>query len=205
MPSRAFTDFDQRLSEVQQLLDAHSALTRLRNAEAALRAGGQTLQNVAEVVQHLVSEPRRGRPREVQALNSAGIALLSAHLQGFFSDLFDEVARATLDGKVGNTQAVIDSANKRGNPNEENITRLFNSIGYAALLDGVSWQRMNNKQMKAKLRALNELRNKIVHGSPQTVAKSTLKNYLAVMRTLAEKVDEKLRREVRGVTGADPW
>ena len=60
-------------------------------------------------------------------------------------------------------------------------------------------------EMKAKLRALNELRNKIVHGSPQTVAKSTLKNYLAVMRTLAQKVDEKLRREVRRVTGANPW
>lgn len=105
------------------------ALTRLNNAEAALNAGGQTLQNVAQVIQHLVTPPRRGRPREVQALNSAGIALLSAHLQGYFSDLFDEVARATLNGKVSEIDAVIGAANRRGNPNEDNITRLFNSIG----------------------------------------------------------------------------
>src|SRR5215469_10951437 len=93
VPSQALQDFRERLKEVQELLEAHSALTGLRNAQAALNAGGQTLQNVAQVVQHLVSAPGRGRPRQVQALNSAGIALLSAHLQGFLVDLHIEVAR----------------------------------------------------------------------------------------------------------------
>jgi hypothetical protein len=37
MPSQALEDFRERLKEVQQLLDAHSALTRLKNAQAALR------------------------------------------------------------------------------------------------------------------------------------------------------------------------
>lgn len=205
MPSQALIDFRDRLSEIQQLLDAHAALTRLKNAEAALNAGNQTLQDVAQVIQHLVSAPRPGRPREVQALNSAGIALLSAHLQGYFCDLFDEVTFATLHGKVSKLDAVIGAANKKGNPNEYNITKLFNAIGYANLLDGISWQRMNNKQMKAKLRAFNELRNKIVHGSRATVKKSVLNNYLAVLGTLAEKVDQKLRREVQRLTGTAPW
>lgn len=129
MPSQALTDFRERLKEVHQLVDAHGALTRLKNAQAALNDAGQTLQGVANVVQHLVSPPRRGRPPEVQALNSAGIALLSAHLQGFVVDLFDEVTDATLRGKVKDIAAITESANTRGNPNEQNITKLFSSIG----------------------------------------------------------------------------
>ncbi len=39
MPSQALQDFRERLKEVQELLDAHSALTGLRNAQAALNAG----------------------------------------------------------------------------------------------------------------------------------------------------------------------
>jgi hypothetical protein len=205
MPSQALTDFRERLLEVRQLLDAHGALTRLKNAEAALNAGGQTLQNVAQVVQHLVSPPRPGRPPEVQALNSAGIALLSAHLQGFIVDLFTEVAGLTLNGKVKDLSALTNAANTRGNPNEQNITRLFNSIGYPDILDGISWQRTSNKVVKAKLKSFNELRNKIVHGSSETVKKSTLANYLSTFTSFAEKFDEKVRKEVRSVIGSNPW
>ena len=205
MSSQALVDFRERLLEVRQLLDAHGALTRLKNAEAALNAGGQTLQNVAQVVQHLVSPPRPGRPPEVQALNSAGVALLSAHLQGYVVDLFTEVANITLSGKVKDLEALTGVANTRGNPNEQNITRLFNAIGYPDILDGISWQRMSNKQVKAKLKAFNELRNKIVHGSSETVKKRTLANFLAVFTSFAEKFDEKVRREVRSVTGTNPW
>jgi hypothetical protein len=205
MASQAYQDFRARLSEVDQLIDAHGALTRLKNAEAALNAGGQTLQNIAQVIQHLVSAPTPGRPPEVQALNSAGVALLSAHLQGFIVDIFSEVANITLNGRVKDLQILIDSANTRGNPNEQNITRLFNSIGYPNVLDGISWQKMNNKQLRAKLKSFNELRNKIVHGSNDTVKKKTLKNYLAIFASFAEKFDQKLCREVRSVTGANPW
>jgi HEPN superfamily RiboL-PSP-like protein len=203
--SQALDSFQGRMKEVQQLLDAHTALTRLRRAEAALNAGGQTLQGVAQVVQHLVSAPGPGRPREVHALNSAGIALLSAHLQGYVVDLFKEVANETLTGKVRNVVALIEVANTRGNPNEANITQLFQSIGYPRVLDGITWQRMNNNQLRAKLRTFNELRNKIVHGTAGTVKKSALKNYLDVFSNLAERLDGKLRREVRAVIGANPW
>jgi RiboL-PSP-HEPN len=163
------------------------------------------VQGVSEVVQHLVTPPGRGRPREVQALNSAGIALLSAHLQGFLMDLQAEVAHATLDGKVSNFEALLETARMRGNPNQDNITRSFNCLGYSRVLDGISWQRMSNTQLRAKLRAFNELRNSIVHGRRATVKKSVLTNYLAVFRSFAEHLDRKLQREVRALTGADPW
>lgn len=205
MPSQARTDFLERLNEVQQLLDAHGALVRLKKAEAKLHSGGQQLQNVAEVVKHLASPPKPGRPPEVQALNSAGVALLSAHLQGFLVDLFKEVARTTLSGKVKDLDAVTDSANTRGNPNEQNITRMFKSIGYPNILDGVSWKKMSNKSVRTKLRSFNELRNKIVHGASGTVTKKTLENYFKVFSNFADKFDDKLFREVRSVTGADPW
>jgi len=205
VPSQALADFNERLNEVQQLLDAHTALTRLRRAEAALNAGGQTLQSVAQVIQHLVSDPGPGRPREVHALNSAGVALLSAHLQGYVVDLFKEVANRTLTGKVRDVAALVEAADTRGNLNEANITRLFQSIGYPGVLDNISWQHMNNKQLRAKLKAFNELRNKIVHGTAETVKKDVLKNYLDVFSNLAERLDDKLRREVRNVTGTNPW
>jgi hypothetical protein len=205
MPSKALDDFRKRLTEVEQLLEAHDALTRLRNAQAALRDGGSALESLSGVLDRLVTRPGPGRPREVQALNSAGIALLSAHLQGFLMDLQGEVARATLDGKVSDLEALLETARMRGNPNQDNIMRSFRCLGYSNVLDGISWQRMSNTQLRAKLRAFNELRNSIVHGTSVTVRKSVLKNYLAVFRSFAEQLDRKLRREVRALTDADPW
>jgi uncharacterized protein YutE (UPF0331/DUF86 family) len=93
----------------------------------------------------------------------------------------------------------------RGNPNEDNVKRLFNSLGYSDVLGEISWQRMSNRQMRAKLRAFNELRNSIVHGTSVSVKKSTLENYLAVFRSLAEQLDRKLKRQVSTLTNVDPW
>lgn len=153
----------------------------------------------------MVTPPGRGRPAEVHALNSAAIALLSAHPQGFVVDLFKEVADKTLRGKVKDVNALIDTANLRGNPNEQNIVRLFASLGYPNILDGISWQRMSNAQLKAKLRGLNELRNKIFHGSSGTVTKVQVANHLNVFRNFAARLDAKLRAQVHAVTGAYPW
>ena len=50
MPSQALLDYRERLKEVQQLLDAHSALTRLRRAEAATANGVPDLQNIGAFV-----------------------------------------------------------------------------------------------------------------------------------------------------------
>ena len=70
MASQALQDFEARLDDVQQLIDAHDALTRLRRAEASLQAGGQVLGNIAIVIQHLVTDPGAGRRKEVHALNN---------------------------------------------------------------------------------------------------------------------------------------
>jgi hypothetical protein len=49
------------------------------------------------------------------------------------------------------------------------------------------------------------LRNSIVHGTSESVKKSTLENYLAVFGSLAEHLDRKLQRQVSALTGVDPW
>jgi len=187
------------------LLDAHNALTRLRRAEARLTSGGQTLQNVATVIEHLVTNPGRGRRTEVYALNSASIALLSGHLQGFIVDLFKEVAHIILGGKIRDVQALIDSTNTRGNPNPSNINKLFGALGFPRILDGISWQRMSNDALLRKLQNFNELRNKIVHGRSERVGKQAVSNHLHVLRNLAQNLDRKLRSEVHSVTRRFPW
>jgi hypothetical protein len=205
MASQALVDFKERTNEVEQLIEAHSALTRLRRAEKAMKSQSQTLQSVATVIQHLVSQPGPGRPQEVHALNNAAIALLSAHLQGFVKDLYEEAASRVLDGKVSDVPSVIKAANTRGNPNEQNITKLFESIGFPDILDGLKWQRMSNKSLRGKLRAFNELRNRIVHSSSERVHKSRVSNYLKVMTHFAEQLDSKLERDIRKLTGHNPW
>ncbi|MGO9566495.1 MAG: HEPN domain-containing protein [Desulfomonilaceae bacterium] len=204
MPSQAFQDFDIRLGEVQQLLDAHNALTRLGKAEASL-AAGQDLQNIATVIQHLVTTPGPGRPTEVYALNSAAIALLSGHLQGFVVDLFREVAGITLSGKIRDVQTLTDTANTRGNPNPDNINKLFGSLGFPKVLDGLAWQKMSNQALLKKLRNFNELRNKIVHGRNERVTKQKVSNHLKVLKNFALHLDRKLRSEVHHVTAEYPW
>lgn len=62
MASQAFSDLSERLKDIDQVMAAHSA-----------KAGGKA-----------------GRKYEVEALNRAGVVLLTAHLEGFVEDLADE-------------------------------------------------------------------------------------------------------------------
>ncbi len=205
MPSQALQDFETRLNDVEQLLDAHDALTRMRRAEDALEASGAGLASIADVVHHLVTDPGRGRRKEVHALNNAGIALLSGHLQGFVVDIYKEATAALLDGHVQNVEAVIDAAYTRGNPNPDNIRRLFKTLGFEDIFDGLSWPGMGAAALKRKLQDFNTLRNQIVHGADQRARKRVLTNHLKVFRNFAINLDARLRAEIRRVTGEHPW
>lgn len=205
MPSKSFSDFKERLTEVEQILDAHGALVRLRKAEDAIASVGGNLAKIGDVINALISKPGPGRPPEVHALNSSAIALLSGHLQGFVTDLYAESAEALLTPHVPDVQSVIDSAPTRGNPNEQNINRLFGTIGIADVLDGIGWNRMSNASLKRKLREFNELRNRIVHGKSETVRKAQVTTYASIWKNFARKLDGRLRREIKKKTGKDPW
>jgi len=205
MISIALADFQERLSEVQQLVDAHGALVRLRKAEDAQAVAAGNLAEIGKVIDALVSAPGPGKPPQVQALNGAAIALLSGHLQGFLMDLHNEAAVAILDGKVASIDALVKVAPTRGNPNVDNINKLFASIGFLNIMDAVSWNKMGNDALKKKLRSFNELRNRIAHGKGETVRKSQVENYMKVWGSFSSFLDKKIAREVKELTGAKPW
>lgn len=205
MPSQALHDFKARLRDVQQLIDAHDALTRLRRAQDALQTGGQELSNIGTVIQHLVTDPGVGRRKEVHALNNAAIALLSGNLQGFIVDIFKESAATILGDRVQDVDALTNAAYTRGNPNEQNIRGMFNALGFPDIFKDISWQRMSTKSLKEKLREFNTLRNRIVHGSNERVRKQMVVNYLKAWENFATRLDSKLSREIHLIMGQPPW
>ena len=204
MPSQSLRDFRTRLDDVRQLIDAHDALTRLRRAETSWR-GGQELGNIATVIQHLVTDPGAGRRKEVHALNNAGVALLSGHLQGFIVDIYKESAAALLSGHVQSIDAVTGAAYTRGNPNPQNIKKMFSTLGIDDVFDGLSWQRMSTSALRKKLQDFSALRNEVVHGANKRVRKQVLVNHLNVFKNFATRLDAKLRRDIRSVGGTHPW
>jgi hypothetical protein len=205
MPSQSLDNFLERLAEVQQLVDAHGALVRFKRAQDAHQLAAGDLSKIGEVIDALVSDPGAGRPPAVQALNSAAIGLLSGHLQGFITELFEECARLLLDGHVLDVGAVIEAAPTRGNPNEQNITKLFAAVGFPAILGGVSWRRMSNASLRKHLREFNELRNRIVHGKGETVTKKRVELYMSMWTNLAKRLDTVVGKEIAKRTGKAPW
>jgi hypothetical protein len=206
MGSQALSKLNTRLGEIELLLQAHEALVKLRKAESGLSdPDAVSLKDALRYLQNLVDDVGPGRPPEVQAVNKAAVALLSAHLQGYLVDVHRECAHALLRSKVESVDAIIDEAPTSGNPNVDNITRLFASIGFPKVLDGVSWNRMSNDSVRKRLRELNELRNRIVHGAQESVQKATVKNYLGFVNQLTAKLDSKLGARTGKLTGSPPW
>jgi hypothetical protein len=205
MPSNSLTQFQTRLEEVGQLLEAHTALVRLQRAIHALANVGGNLANIAGVINHLVTNPGPGRPRQVQALNKAAVALLSGHLQGFVKDIYEESAHALLGGHVRDVTVATNAAPTAGNPNTRNIKKLFSTLGFDEILNGISWQKCSNQTLLKRLNDFNELRNDIVHGESMNVKKATVTSYLSSWRALAVRLDRKLRTEIHAVNGTYPW
>ncbi|MBN2351775.1 MAG: hypothetical protein JXD23_04325 [Spirochaetales bacterium] len=203
--SKSLENYKSRLDEVKQLLDAHKALTRIKNAESLLNNTSPNLQTLAMAVQALVQNPGPGRPQQVQALNAAGIALLSAHLQGYIVDVFKESVKAMFGGKIQDEGVLIKRANTHGNPNSKNIISLFQSLGFSNVLEGISWQKLSNAGLRKKLDEFNELRNRIVHGKSETVYKAQLENYYNSFWTFGIKFDINIYTLIKNQTGTAPW
>lgn len=81
MPSISRTKLTERLRDIEQLIGAHTAITKFKKAEdTALRVGGE-LKKIADVIDALVTDPGRGKPKEVDAINRASFVLLTAHFR----------------------------------------------------------------------------------------------------------------------------
>lgn len=99
------------------------------------------------------------------SINRSCVVMLSALLQSFIEEVFQEISVEFLDiGEDGQT-LYRKSFSRWGNPSEENIKSLFLRLGIADVLKDLGWQRITSDRIRANLRNLNHLRNQIAHGT----------------------------------------
>lgn len=157
MASKALAKLNQRLKDIDQLLEAHSALTKFKRAEQAAKNAGGDLSKIAAAVSALVTAPGQGRPGEVGAINRAAFVLLTAHFQGFVDDLHLEAATVLLTGKVADVNKLVKLVRPRiGNPHTDVIERMFSGLGIHDVMSQINWQKCSNKQVKDRLFAAGE-------------------------------------------------
>lgn len=125
------------------------------------------IDELIEARKELVGQPF-GRPRIVNGqtlgvtVQRAEIVLMSALLQSFLERVFLAASRRVL--LIRNIDAYRDSYKGWGNPNPDNIKRLFLRLGIEDVLDGLSWRKCKNATVRQKLEHLNQLRNRVAHG-----------------------------------------
>jgi hypothetical protein len=144
--------------------------------------------------------PIVGGARQGMVLNRSCLLMMSALLQAYIEDVFLANSKrlfVTLQGD--DVIRRYESTYFRwGNPNANNIKRLFQRLGIDNVLEGLSWQKCSTTTIETKLLDLNELRNKIAHGDDVTVHLShvqNLRNFVTVFGSrFARHVRQKLPR-----------
>ncbi len=206
MPSRALIDLRERLTDIDQLFQAHIALTKFKKAEASVRNAGGGLQNLAAIVNALVTTPGRGRPREVAALNRSAVVLLCALFQGFVRDLHRETATITLNGKTRSVEDTIALVTPRNsNPHPDVIDCMFAGVGVYDLMASPRWHRCSNATVRKRLSAYIELRNTIAHGRRPAIHKTKVKEFKTYVERLAQDLDRTVATKIETETGRRPW
>ena len=194
------------MRDIQQLLEAHTVLTKFKRAESQLRTTGGDLKAIARAVDSLVSEPGRGRRTEVDAVNRAAMVLLCAHLQGYVEDVYTEAATALLAGKVTDIDSLVKQAlSSFSNPHADRIVRLFASIGLPNVMSGVSWQKTSNQTVRQRLTDYIRVRNSIAHGGQDKITKQKVVGFRRFVDVFVRNFDEKVRSEIQAVAGKTPW
>ena len=180
------------------LMQAHKVLTQMQKARK-LADNVKGLEDIPGIVNSIVTDPGKGRRKEVGALNRSAFVLLCAHLQGFVEDLHREVANAVLAGKVKNIEKVVKQAKQNANPHPDIIEKMFNGIGIFEVMDGVFWQKTSNDTVRKKLTASIGVRNNIAHGSQEAISKQRVTGLKNFVQRLAEKLDEKVTSQIKSL------
>ncbi|WP_143507368.1 HEPN domain-containing protein [Pseudomonas sediminis] len=206
MTSKALSSLNERLKDIDQLIKAHSAITKFNNAESAAKKAGGELAKISSVMHALVTDPGRGKPKEVDAINRAAFVLLTAHFQGFVDDLHAEAGALILKGKANDPAAVIKLIKPpRSNPHVNIINQMFSGLAIYEVMDSISWQKCDNKSVKTRLTGYLETRNKIAHGKKEAITKQKVTSLKQFIETLARKLDEKVGEKAALVIGTSPW
>jgi len=206
MPSTALTGLNERLKDIEQLMNAHAAITKFKKAEAAANNAGGGLAQITPIIEALVNDPGKGKPKEVDAINRAAFVLLIAHFQGFVDDLHKEVGVILLNDKVADPEAVIKLVKPpRSNPHVDVINKMFSGLAIYEVMDEIKWQKCSNSTVKSRLKGYLEIRNKIAHGSKENITKQKVTQLKSFVEMLATKLDDAVCKKAKLITGEKPW
>ena len=209
MSTKALGQLYKRLEDIDRLLEAHKALSRIKRLEAA-SIGQVDFVRALGAVQNALGGSLRGRRWGMEALNRAGIVLLTAHFEGYIEDLFAESAEVIAASVFDTTHYDVDSFITQStkafrNPNPQNIRDLFTRLGLSDVLATVQWGAMSNKDVRDRLGNLVNLRHRIAHGEQPSVTRSQLSREVTFVRRLAKNLDRRLYDYILSIVGVQLW
>ena len=180
MPSNARSKLAKSLLDVDELINAHPALT----------GGGA------------------GRPagRQGEALCRAGIVMSVACTEAFFEDLFEEAAPLLFaSASTTDLKFLFEGTTKKLNhPAIHKLRLLYWNLGVIDVFSGVSWQKSDNAKLIKSYNLLLDLRGRIAHGRQPKVKLSLLKYYRGFIEKLGEKIEKKVVNHIQSATNKPP-
>jgi len=160
----------------------------------------------AKVFTALVTDPGRGKPKEVDAINRAAYVLLTAHLQGFIDDLHREVGMLVIGNKANDPSAVVKMlGNSRSNPHVQVIDKMFASLGIYDIMNQLNWRNCANNSVKKRLTDALQQRNGIAHGGRASITKANVVQLKEYVLHFADALDSAVRAKSKSVLGRYPW
>ncbi|MEH3119841.1 MAG: HEPN domain-containing protein [Methylorubrum populi] len=142
--------------------------------------------------------------RQGESINRSCMVMMSALLQAYIEDVFVECSKSVMPNLSNGIGKYKNSFSRWGNPSPENINNLFLRLGVEKVLDGLKWQRTPDTIVAAKLRVMNELRNKIAHGDKTLIVSgksvslslSIVENYRSFCAVFAQKFEGHAKNKV---------
>ena len=181
MPSKARNELNNRLDDVEEVINAHTEIT----------GGG------------------RGKPARKQgaALTRAGVVLLAAAMEAYVEDLFEESARLVMADRSAEElkNFFVDTRKRLHNADIRKTQMLYFNLGIPWVLENIRWQKFSNEEFKKSIDSLVERRNQIAHGRRPGVRLAMLRKWKGVVEKYSEKLDEILAKYVCTSTGQRPW
>jgi hypothetical protein len=180
MPSNARSTLEQNLSDVEELIKAHEALT----------GGG------------------KGKPSQGQgaALTRAGIVLLAAAMEAFVEDLFREAVDLLYPHmKPDRKKQLFDQTVERlNNADFTKTCLLYFNLGLSWALDEVRWQKFSNQTFQKSLQKLITTRGQIAHGKRPKVQLKKLRDWRKMVLKYAEVLEVVVAKHLEASTGSVP-
>lgn len=188
-------NFLVRIEEVKRMLKAKDALLTVESLNSFTKKRLKQTIRVAEITRlarYSLSSP--GSEFKTGPLNESAVLLLSAYLEGFIEDLYEECLKHLLHENFSSAKVLdvmtYEMRRQFRNPKSGDVGGLFRRL----TLDIAS-----NFGPEFKCDDINDLveaRNRIAHGSDEEVSNEKIDEYLLCVRDFANEITREVGREV---------